>query len=125
MVFDFDIYGEVVNGINTYRSIAKSLKNGESVIIGWTDQDYTHFDILFTLNCTQVSLLQRGLRGSDLFVSIMSHSAFGFKTESTKLGDYIQEKLQISGTTCGEKVKQLINGVIKELGGVDSEKNDK
>ena len=44
-----DEYGEVINGKDTYFEIAKHLMKGESVGIGWTDEDSTHFDIIFTL----------------------------------------------------------------------------
>lgn len=47
---DIEKYGEVINGENTYKAIAKNLKNGKSVIVGWTDEEGTHFDILFSLN---------------------------------------------------------------------------
>ena len=44
----FDKYGEVINSKETYEYIAKEILNA-SVIIGWTDENMTHFDILFTL----------------------------------------------------------------------------
>ena len=46
-MMNVDDYGEIVNGPYTYKGIAGRLKEGESVIIGWTDEKYTHLDLLF------------------------------------------------------------------------------
>ena len=111
-----DEYGEVINGEDTYREIAKNLMEGESVGIGWTDEDSTHFDIIFTLGIKKYGLFQRGIKANDLFVSIIGWSSYGFKTDDIKLGGYIQEKLRLSNyDITGEKVKELINGVIECL----------
>ena len=111
-----DEYGEVINGEDTYREIAKNLMEGESVGIGWTDEDSTHFDIIFTLGIKKYGLFQRGIKANDLFVSIIGWSSYGFKTDDIKLGGYIQEKLRLSDyDVTGEKVKELINGVIECL----------
>ena len=40
-MMNVDDYGEIVNGPYTYKGIAGRLKEGESVIIGWTDEKYT------------------------------------------------------------------------------------
>ena len=111
-----DEYGEIINGENTYREIAKNLMEGESVGIGWTDENSTHFDIIFTLGIAKYGLFQRGIKANDLFVSIIGWSSYGFKTDDIKLGGYIQEKLRLSDyDITGEKVKELINGVIECL----------
>ena len=111
-----DEYGEVINGEDTYREIAKNLMEGESVGIGWTDEDSTHFDIIFTLGIKKYGLFQRGIKANDLFVSIIGWSSYGFKTDDVKLGGYIQEKLRLSNyDITGEKVKELVNGVIECL----------
>lgn len=34
---NFDEYNEVINGDDTYQTIAKELKDNKAVIIGWTD----------------------------------------------------------------------------------------
>ena len=113
---NIDIYGEVINGEDTYREIAKNLMEGESVGIGWTDEDSTHFDIIFTLGIKKYGLFQRGIKANDLFVSIIGWSSYGFRTDGIKLGGYIQEKLRLSGyDITGEKVKELVNGVIECL----------
>ncbi|MEG2229957.1 MAG: hypothetical protein RRY22_04195 [Bacilli bacterium] len=109
-----DIYYEITNGENTYKEIAKVLLNKENCIIGWTDEILTHYDILFTLGASKYGKLQRGIKGNDLFVSIMNVTSYGFNTDNIKLGFYIQEKLGLGGKI-GEKIAELINGVIKEL----------
>ena len=111
-----DEYGEVINGEDTYFEIAKNLMEGESVGIGWTDEDSTHFDIIFTLGIKKYGLFQRGIKANDLFVSIIDWSSYGFSTYDIKLGVYIQEKLRLSNyDITGEKVKELVNGVIECL----------
>ena len=111
-----DEYGEVINGEDTYFEIAKNLMEGESVGIGWTDEDSTHFDIIFTLGIKKYGLFQRGIKTNDLFVSIIDWSSYGFSTYDIKLGGYIQEKLRLSNyDVTGEKVKELVNGVIECL----------
>lgn len=75
-------------------------------------------DILFTYNVykEQGNYLQRGLRGNELFVSIISVGAFGFDiNNSKKYPGYIGEKLNIRGTITREKLTDLINGIIGEL----------
>lgn len=111
-----DEYGEVINGEDTYFAIAKNLMEGESVGIGWTDEDSTHFDIIFTLGIKKYGMFQGGIKADDLFVSIIGWSSYGFRTDDIKLGGYIQEKLRLSNyDVTGEKVKELINGVIECL----------
>lgn len=51
-----DKYGEIINGIDTYSEIAKQLLLNKSVGIGWTDEDSTHFDIIFTLGIKKYGL---------------------------------------------------------------------
>lgn len=109
------IYGEVINGKDTYFEIAKHLMKGESVGIGWTDEDSTHFDIIFTLGVKKYGLFQGGIKGTDLFVSIIRWSSFGFNTDGVMHGGYIQEKLRLGDNITGEKVKELVNGVIEYL----------
>ena len=110
-----DLYGEVINGENTYKEIAYLLKSGHSVIIGWTDEKYTHYDILFSLNVVKEGILQGGLRWNDLFVSIMRIGCFGFLTDSKKESGYIGEKLGLGDNITTEKLTDLINGIIENL----------
>ena len=121
---DFNIsdYNEVINGRKTYKTIADNLKNNHSTIIGWHDGDSTHYDILFTLGAVGNGGYQRGIRNTDLFVSVISVGSFGFKTDSLKDVGYIAEKLfncRVDNSV--EYLTNLINGVIKELNnGFDS-----
>lgn len=108
------IYGEIINGERTYKTIANNLETFRACLIGWTDEDSTHFDILFTLPTNKYGCLQRGLKVNDLYISIMAHSSFGFKTDSEKMPGYVGEKLNLGGDIA-DKVTELINGVIKEL----------
>ena len=108
-------YGEIINGDRTYQTIANRLLEGDTVGIGWTDEDFTHFDIIFKLglNCKSGDF-QRGIRMYDLFVGIVDYTFYGFSTDSIKEGNYIQEKLRMNNS-CGDKVAELINGIIKCL----------
>jgi hypothetical protein len=130
-----DEYGEVINSEKTYKGIAKRLKLGRSVLIGWTDENATHFDILFAYQVNSIvgqalngvfvgdhflsSNFQGGIRPSDLFVSIMRVGCFGFEIENTNTDwGYYSEKLGSRGSlgeTTGKKIAELINGIKKEL----------
>lgn len=112
-----DEYGEVINGQATYDEIVANLVLGRSIMIGWTDEQMSHFDILFSFRAGRYgSQIQGGLRPeTDLLVSIMRVGAFGFEVNASELHPgYVGEKLFMSGTTC-EKLTELINGVKKEL----------
>ena len=117
---NFDSYGEVINGSLTYEKIARELLKTGKCIIGWTDQGYDHRDIMFTWKPTHLGgILQRGLRWTYLFVSIMGYSCMGFlierRTDNTKHSDYIKEKLHLSDNSCDDKICELINGVISAI----------
>lgn len=110
-----DKYGEVLNGYSTYRIIARLLMANRIVGIGWTDGDCTHLDIIFSLGLdVKEGYFQRGIKQDDLFVSIIGYASYGFNSNTVKEGTYIQEKLCIQGE-CGDKVAELINGIIAEL----------
>lgn len=109
-------YNEIINGEGTYKVIAGNLSQGLNVFIGWTDNVFTHYDILFTYKALGTGGYQRGLRTSDLFVSIMSIGSFGFKIDTDKDESYVAEKL-FNGRfdiSVGA-VTRLINGVLTEL----------
>lgn len=111
---NYDKYNEVINGELTYKYIALELKKDQTIGIGWTDEIYTHFDIIFKLGINKFGDFQRGIRSNYLFVSIIGHTSYAFVPDSIKEGDYIQEKLRMNND-CGDKLKELINGIIKEL----------
>lgn len=114
---DKDDYDEIINGENTYNKIVEKLMSGNSVIIGWTDEEYTHLDILFSIGTYKEvnNLLQRGLRGKELFVSIIGIGAFGFDIHGEKSSGYISEKLQLYGSPTIEKLTELINNICQKI----------
>lgn len=112
---NFNNYGEVINGKQTYEVIAKGLLEGNTIGIGWDDEEYTHLDIIFKIGLdNKYGSFQRGILSEDLFVSIIDHTSYGFIPNTIKDGGYIQEKLRFENPT-GDKLKELINGIIIEL----------
>jgi hypothetical protein len=113
-----DAFGEIINSEDTFKDIAELLSVGLPVLIGWTDQEATHFDVLFTYGVTGFGNFQGGVEASDLFVSIMRIGTFGFeKVNVDTYPSYYEEKLAVGfglGST-REKLAELINGVKKYL----------
>lgn len=115
---NYDDYNEVINGEGTYQEIAKELKDNNAVIIGWTDELGTHYDIMFKLGAKKPlpsNYLQRGLRNYYLFVGIIDYTFYGFTPENTLHYGYIAEKLRMGDNETTRKIAELINGVIEEL----------
>lgn len=107
-------------GKKTFKEIAKCLINDGKCIIGWTDEEYEHRDILFTFKPKHLGgNLQRGLRWYYLYVSIMDFSSMGFlienDTDNVKSNEYIKEKLRLYNNHCDKAICDLINGVISQL----------
>ncbi len=123
----YDEYGEVINSQETYKNIAIDLCDRKFVIIGWTDGEYDHQDILFTYKVKKYGNLQRGMRWSDLYVSIIDHTSYGFliesDTDNRKHNEYIKEKLRLHDNSCDDKICDLINRVIQELNILENENN--
>ena len=112
--FNYDSFGEVINGKETYNAIARALKNYEAIGIGWTDEKYTHLDIIFKLGITKIGYFQRGIRDYYLYVSIIGHNSFAFIPDTIKEGNYIQARMNMEDS-CGDKLAELVNGVIESL----------
>lgn len=115
-----DEYNEIINGEETFKTIAYHLKMHQPVIIGWTDENSTHYDILFTLTAKRYgSQIQGGVRPeTDLFVSIMRMGAFGFEVNDMPTHpSYVDEKLcmRLGDNITREKLAELINGVKASL----------
>ena len=113
---NYDEYNEVINGEDTYKGIAEALHEDKGCLVGWTDQNGTHFDILFVL-ITRIegSNIQGGIGWGDLFVSIMRKGAFGFEIKNTDTHPgYYDEKLGGIGSSAVE-FAELVNGIKKEL----------
>lgn len=121
-----DEYGVVCNSFETFEYIAFILNQTGSIIISWTDERGTQFNILFTklafpfLQVVGPIQNQGGLSGDDLFVSVMRWGAFGFEVSKDHIdthSGYYDEKLgafRMGGVTA-EKLAELINGVKREL----------
>jgi len=115
-----DSYGIVINHPETYRNIASKIAEGGSILIAWTDEDSTQFDILFSCLDVPYKLIgqvQGGVRWNDLFVSIMRMGSFGFEIkEDIDTGSgYYEEKLGSAMGSTAKKLAELINGVRKEV----------
>lgn len=123
-------YKEIINGADTYKTIANMLLENGSILVGWTDQAATHVDILFVYDTAcQVSnylTIQRGIRPSDLFVCIMSRGAFGFEIDNTNTSaGHYAEKLNLDGWgSTVEALAELINGVKKAIPEAQNEKTN-
>ena len=112
----YDEYGEVINEAETYKHIALLLETG-SVVIGWSDGQGTHLDILFCLRPYEYGSLQGGQSAStDLFVAVLKRGAFGFeiKNEDTHAG-YIEGKLGGGLGSTADKLAELINQIKKAI----------
>lgn len=117
-----DEYNEIINGEDTYRTLAFDLQEFGRSMIGWTDEAGKHFDILFTYKVPfSGGHVQHGLRPKDdLFVSVMRIGSCGFDTRNSSIDRfhpaYIGEKLNLGGAnTTTEKLSELINNVVEKL----------
>jgi hypothetical protein len=113
-MIDKDKYGEIYNTPNNYELFAQVLNGpSRSLVMGWTDQEGSHLDILLVLRPQQTGSLQRGLSGeTDLFVAVMGFGCHGFDaTESNTHPGYIGEKLRLGSNVTTGKLTELINGV--------------
>lgn len=112
---NFNKYGEITNGSCTYKQLSKLLYENHFVGIGWTDNNFTHLDIILKLQLDdKFGMFQRGIKHNYLFIGIIDHTSYAFSIENTKHPSYIQEKLRMNNE-CGEKVAELINNIIIEL----------
>lgn len=115
-----DEFDEVLNGEETYKEIAKVLYDKNNVLIGWTDGRFDHRDIFFSCGTTEkYGNIQRGIKSNYLFVGIIDFGFTGFRADTTKHYGYILEKLRLEENATNIKIAELINGVIKALGGTD------
>lgn len=114
---NYDEWGEVINGPETFKAVAQHIAHGGSAFIGWNDGDVTHLDILFSLTPVKAGLVQGGLnQGQNLFVSIMRIGAFGFDINNPDTHpNYYAQKLGITGSVTIEKLAELIDGIKEAL----------
>ena len=124
MKLNRDTYDEVINGPDTYREIAYYLyDNGsdesKSILIGWTDGDVDHRDILFTYRVQHTGNHQRGMRWCHFFVGIVDCTCYGFTielcTDNRKGVSYLMEKLRLRDNHCDKAICELVDGIIHEL----------
>lgn len=108
---NYNKYGEVINGKDTYKEVAIKLVSGECVGISWTDTLCTHLDIILKYRFTKYGLFQRGIKSNYLVVSIIDHTSYAFSMECIKESEYIKEKLRMDNE-CGDKLAELLNGII-------------
>ena len=116
---NFDDWNQVKNGPDTYKAIALKLTEHKCCVIGWSDNHYTHHDVLFVLSPPRFGYLAGGIRGhNDLFVSLMKRGSFAFAvtspTEALHPG-YIAEKLKENNDETMQALGELINGVMREI----------
>lgn len=113
--FDIDTYCEITNSQQTYHCIAYSACLNP-ILIGWTDGNGSHYDILFTYQpyCPNQSNIQSGLKKDYLFVSIIHGSCYGFeiKPNAYLSARYISEKL---GVNEAPELSALLTGVVKRI----------
>ena len=109
-----DEYDVLVNAKVTYQGLAELLNEKMSIVFPWTDGEGTQYDILLS-RPVSLGKLSRGLKGTDLFVTIMSLGAFGFELHKNPIyPGYYSEKLNV-GMGTSEQLAKLINGVRKYL----------
>jgi hypothetical protein len=117
-LLDQDEYGEVFNSERTFTGLARLLEKHISVVIGWTDQEGSHLDILFVVAPVQAGGLQRGMSAqTDLFVAVSHFGMFGFeiKEDGELFAGYVGEKLRLGDNITTQKLAELIDGVRKRL----------
>lgn len=88
---NYNEYEEVINGEKTYKKIAKELNNDKCVLIGYSDEKFTHYDILFKYAVEKYGQVQRGLKVFYLYMSIIGLGAFAFRTDKKIYESYIQQ----------------------------------
>lgn len=123
---DHDEYDTAINSDHTYKAIASWLVLGPNIIIAWTDQRGSQFDILFSFRALPDGPLQGGIKpNNDLFVSIMRKGAFAFSLDRQSAPGYYGEKLNMSqeGVTI-EALADLLNGVRRELAAAVAERKE-
>lgn len=123
----YDTYGEAINGPALFQYIAASLldtvtHDRGSLLVGWTDGEYSHHDVLFVHRPESIGNIQRGMRYSRwmLFVSVLGCDTFGFHCDDRNgplHPGYVSEKLRVgsekSVTTIA--LTALINGVLDQI----------
>jgi hypothetical protein len=116
--FTQDAYNVVENSPHTYRAAAAELRGFGSILLGWTDNNFSHMDVLLVYEPREVGPLNRmDSRASKLIVAVAGRGMFGFAVR----GDdpihhaYLAEKLGFSPSVTTEALAELVNGVMAAL----------
>lgn len=115
----YDPFREVVNGGETYEEIAMMLRGHSPVLVGWTDGEQSHHDVLFSLRPYVAGTIQGGIANAPLFVSVMRVGAFAFggNPGATLTPGYVAEKLGLGSgeSSTAIALEELITGVLAAL----------
>lgn len=109
-----DEYGTFMNDPENYRFIIETLEEDSLILIAWTDEEGSQYDILFAMPPigNVIGPVQGGIKNQDLFVSIMRKGAFAFEIGRTSHPGYYAEKLNMGGVNVTtEKLGELIDAV--------------
>lgn len=116
--FDGDIldeYGYLKNTEDSINLLVMGLKHGHSIMFCVTDkEEESHYDVVLNYGAFLVgdkAIVQRGIKYSDLFVSVMNKGSFGFETGRDSHTSYYSEKL---GVAC-EPLTEILNALRLKL----------
>lgn len=121
MTATMDAYGEITNSPETYAAIVETLRFNRSVVVGWTDGEGSHLDVLFALEPIQFGPIRSGVCGQDhLFVGILRAGCFAFSLRKSPgrtfhHPDYVAEKLgldEMRKSSTMSHLTVLIDGVL-------------
>lgn len=110
-------FREIYNCEKNYKQIAEDLIKEKAVVFQWITGDGLSFTILLAYNVKgyEGNYLQRGLRKTDLFISIIPYHCYSFDIRINLDIGYMAGKLQIKDDYLVEKIHELLNGVRKQL----------
>lgn len=122
-MYDTEKYGSIINGPGTYEQLAFDLLERGHVVLNWTDERGTLYNILLSYAPTRMGT-PGGIvdsAGFKLWIGIAGKGMFGFSLSKGHLAPvYIAEKLGLSNAVTAAKVAELINGaqhkLIEEMG---------
>jgi hypothetical protein len=114
---NYDELGDEINGKETYKTIAKTLANKLPIIIGWTDGNGVHYDILFNTFPIFAGHIQGGLHNNYIYMSIIRVGTWGFRAHLAQSvhASYIEEKLGVQQGQGAEQLADLINAIKEYL----------
>ena len=115
-----DEYGEFLACPENIESVVDKLLATGSVLIGWSDGEATHYDVLLNYIVdfypeNRVSF-QRGIHYNDLFVSVIGRGAFGFDIEEDCYLSpyYFEEKMNIDSPELAAFISDVITNIYQK-----------